>query len=249
MDRIRILFVDDEAIVREGLKKCIDWEVNGFEVVGAAENGEKALEYLGQLSVNIVVTDIKMPVMDGLELIRNSRESGYDSKFLILSGYDDFQYAQRALRYGADDYILKPIKEEELLDALIRIRDLHFPKQQTTLQLLPQKYSGTVKTIISCVEMNLDQPELSLKQIADEVLFMSGNYLSKLFLKETGYKFSTFLTIKRMEKAAQLLRENRDVTVYEVAERTGFGNNPQYFSTVFKKYFGKSPSELREESI
>ena len=114
MDRIRILFVDDEAIVREGLKKCIDWEVNGFEVVGAAENGEKALAYLGQLSVNIVVTDIKMPVMDGLELIRNSRESGYDSKFLILSGYDDFQYAQRALRYGADDYILKPIKEEEL---------------------------------------------------------------------------------------------------------------------------------------
>ena len=104
MDRIRILFVDDEAIVREGLKKCIDWEVNGFEVVGAAENGEKALAYLGQLSVNIVVTDIKMPVMDGLELIRNSRESGYDSKFLILSGYDDFQYAQRALRYGADDY-------------------------------------------------------------------------------------------------------------------------------------------------
>ena len=93
------------------------------------------------------------------------------------------------------------------------------------------------------------QPELSLKQIADEVLFMSGNYLSKLFLKETGYKFSTFLTIKRMEKAAQLLRENCDVTVYEVAERTGFGNNPQYFSTVFKKYFGKSPSELREKSI
>ena len=110
MDRIRILFVDDEAIVREGLKKCIDWEVNGFEVVGAAENGEKALAYLGQLSVNIVVTDIKMPVMDGLELIRNSRESGYDSKFLILSGYDDFQYAQRALRYGADDYITKPFK-------------------------------------------------------------------------------------------------------------------------------------------
>ena len=106
-------------------------------MVGAAENGEKALAYLGQLSVNIVVTDIKMPVMDGLELIRNSRESGYDSKFLILSGYDDFQYAQRALRYGADDYILKPIKEEELLDALIRIRDLHFPKQQTTLQLHP----------------------------------------------------------------------------------------------------------------
>ena len=110
---------------------------------------KKALAYLGQLSVNIVVTDIKMPVMDGLELIRNSRESGYDSKFLILSGYDDFQYAQRALRYGADDYILKPIKEEELLDALIRIRDLHFPQTaddtsnyipKSTQELLKQLY-------------------------------------------------------------------------------------------------------------
>ena len=71
--------------------------------------------------VDLVVTDIKMPVLDGLELIRQSKEADYPAKFLILSGYDDFAYAQKALRYGADDYILKPIKEEELLNALIRI--------------------------------------------------------------------------------------------------------------------------------
>ena len=97
--------------------------------------------------------------------------------------------------------------------------------------------------------MNMDQPELSLKMIADDVLFISSSYLSKLFLKETGYKFSTFLTIKRMEKAERLIREKRDATVYEVAEQTGFGNNPQYFSTVFKKFYGKSPKELREQEL
>lgn len=249
MERIRILLVDDEMIVREGLKSCIDWEGNGFEIIGEAEHGEKALEYLRDCPAEIVVTDIKMPVMNGLELIRRSREENISTRFLILSGYDDFQYAQQAIRYGADDYILKPIKEEELLNALVCIRNRHFQQRETGLRLQPEKYSGTVRQIISYVNMNLNLQELSLKQLADEVLFMSGNYLSKLFLKETGYKFSTFLTIQRMERAAQLLREERDITVYEVAERTGFGNNPQYFSTVFKKYFGKSPSEMKEESV
>ena len=213
------------------------------------ENGARALAYMEKNPVDLVVTDIKMPVLDGLELIRQSKEADYPAKFLILSGYDDFSYAQKALRYGADDYILKPIKEEELLNALIRIRDRYFPEFQTSLRLTPDRYSRTVKQIISYVDMNMDQPELSLKMIADDVLFISSSYLSKLFLKETGYKFSTFLTIKRMEKAERLIREKRDATVYEVAEQTGFGNNPQYFSTVFKKFYGKSPKELREQEL
>ena len=132
---------------------------------------------------------------------------------------------------------------------MIRIRDRYFPEFRTSLRLTPDRYSRTVKQIISYVDMNMDQPELSLKMIADDVLFISSSYLSKLFLKETGYKFSTFLTIKRMEKAERLIREKRDATVYEVAEQTGFGNNPQYFSTVFKKFYGKSPKELREQEL
>ena len=243
MSLIRVMLVDDEAIVRDGLRSCIDWEANGFSVETLEENGARALAYMEKNPVDLVVTDIKMPVLDGLELIRQSKEADYPAKFLILSGYDDFAYAQKALRYGADDYILKPI------NALIRIRDRYFPKLQTMLRLTPDRYSRTVKQIISYVDMNMDQPELSLKMIADEVLFISSSYLSKLFLKETGYKFSTFLTIKRMEKAERLIREKRDATIYEVAEQTGFGNNPQYFSTVFKKFYGKSPKELREQEL
>ena len=105
MSLIRVMLVDDEAIVRDGLRSCIDWEANGFSVETLEENGARALAYMEKDPVDLVVTDIKMPVLDGLELIRQSKEADYPAKFLILSGYDDFAYAQKALRYGADDYI------------------------------------------------------------------------------------------------------------------------------------------------
>lgn len=245
MKLIRVMIVDDEAIVRNGLRTCMDWNSNGFEVVVLKENGMSGLEYLKTNPVDLIITDIKMPGMDGLEFIHRAKEAGHQAKFLILSGYDDFAYAQRALRYGAADYILKPIKEEELMNSLHRIRNEYFPEIQSDLIITPEKYSKTIKQVLAYVDMNIDQPELSLKMIADDILFMSGSYISKLFLKETGYKFSTFLTIKRMEKAMLLIQANRDATVYEIAEQTGFGNNPQYFSTVFKKYYGKSPTELK----
>lgn len=245
MKFIKVMIVDDEAIVRSGLRTCMDWNSSGFEVTVLKENGMAGLEYLKANPVDLIITDIKMPGMDGLEFIRQAREAGYQAKFLILSGYDDFAYAQKALRYGAADYILKPIKEEELMNSLLRIRNEYFPEIQSSLIITPEKYSKTIKQILAYVDMNIDRPELSLKMIADDILFMSGSYISKLFLKETGYKFSTFLTIKRMEKAMLLIQANRDATVYEIAEQTGFGNNPQYFSTVFKKCYGKSPTELK----
>ena len=184
MDRIRILFVDDEAIVREGLKKCIDWEVNGFEVVGAAENGEKALEYLGQLSVNIVVTDIKMPVMDGLELIRNSRESGYDSKFLILSGYDDFQYAQRALRYGADDYITKPFNILEVkarIKAIIRRNRRKTPAVQEEPKVI---VSGSMRLDIDAKRLYIDEKEIRLTVKEFDILKLLAENPGKIYSRE-----------------------------------------------------------------
>lgn len=245
MKLIKVMIVDDEAIVRNGLKGCIDWKSNFFEVSALEENGLKALEALKRISVDLIITDIKMPGLNGLEFMKCAREAGVLAKFVILSGYDDFAYTQKALRYGAADYILKPIKEEELMDSLLRIRREYFPEMETSLIITPEKYSRTIKQVLSYVDMNINQPELSLKLIAETILFMSNSYLSKLFLKETGYKFSTYLTIKRMEKAMLLFQVNRDATVYEIAEQTGFGNNPQYFSTVFKKYYGKSPTELK----
>ncbi len=115
----KVVLVDDEIYARQGLKKLIDWEQYGFKVCEEAENGEEALRVIQSTNPDLIVTDIRMPVLDGLELIRSVRESGNKyAKFIIISGYNDFKYAQQAIKFGVQDFILKPIDEEELKSAL-----------------------------------------------------------------------------------------------------------------------------------
>ncbi|WP_164779774.1 response regulator transcription factor [Paenibacillus kobensis] len=119
----KVFLVDDEPLVLEGLKLLVDWETHGFEICGEARDGEEALQAIGQIRPDLVVTDIRMPVMSGLELIRQARESlNSDSHFIVLSGYSDFSYAHTAMRYEATDYLLKPIDSEEFDRALRKLR-------------------------------------------------------------------------------------------------------------------------------
>ncbi len=118
----RAILVDDEVFARKGLLGLIPWAKLGFEVVGEAEDGEDAYALIETVRPDVVVTDIRMPALDGLELIRKVRESGNDkTKFIIISGYGDFKYAQQAVRYDVSDYLLKPIDENELAAALLKI--------------------------------------------------------------------------------------------------------------------------------
>jgi len=120
----RVLLVDDEIFARQGLRNLMDWSSCGFEVIGEAGNGEDALEMIAELRPELVITDIRMPVMDGLELIRRVTEERPDGpSFIIISGYDDFKYAQQAVRYGVVDFILKPIDEEVLGTTLRQLND------------------------------------------------------------------------------------------------------------------------------
>ncbi|GFN33327.1 response regulator transcription factor [Paenibacillus xylaniclasticus] len=120
------ILVDDEQFVRLGLRALIDWEAAGFHIIGEADNGEDALALIDRLKPDLVVTDIRMPVLDGLELIRRTRAGqstleGSATSFIIISGFDDFKYAQQAVRYGVSDFLLKPIDEKELTSALKRL--------------------------------------------------------------------------------------------------------------------------------
>jgi len=112
---LKVLFVDDEPYVVEGLRDMLDWSAFGFRICGEASNGIDALEIIRLCNPDLIITDIKMPAMDGLELIRQSTEVlRSKAKFIILSGYNDFQYAQKAMRYGVSDYLLKPLDDDEL---------------------------------------------------------------------------------------------------------------------------------------
>ncbi|WEK53032.1 MAG: response regulator transcription factor [Candidatus Cohnella colombiensis] len=118
----KVILVDDEIFARKGLVGLIPWEKFGFEIVGEAKDGEEALSLIEQYKPDVVITDIRMPVLDGLQLIQAVRQSsGNTIKFIIISGYGDFKYAQQAVRYGVQDYLLKPIDENELIDTLQRI--------------------------------------------------------------------------------------------------------------------------------
>lgn len=113
-----LLIVDDERWVRQGLRSTIDWEAEGIEVLGEAEDGEEALKLIQTRTPDIIITDIKMPRMDGLVLIETVKNRNLPSKIIIISGYSDFSSAQKALRYGASDYVLKPIEETQMLDVV-----------------------------------------------------------------------------------------------------------------------------------
>ncbi|MCR5406435.1 MAG: response regulator [Lachnospiraceae bacterium] len=118
---MKVMLVDDEPFIMQGLEVLIDWKALGYEIVKMASNGGEAYEYLKSEKVNMVISDISMPVMTGLDLLKRIREEGLsDAYFVILSGYNDFKYAQQAIRYASMDYLLKPIDKEELTDILKR---------------------------------------------------------------------------------------------------------------------------------
>lgn len=126
----RLLIADDEEAIREGLKRIIDWENEGFSLCGEACNGEEALKKITELKPDLVMLDVKMPKMQGTEVIQRARALGFKGKCIILSGYSDFAYAQSAIKSGVNFYLLKPIDEDELLSAVQSIKRLNLAEQE-----------------------------------------------------------------------------------------------------------------------
>ena len=119
---LKVLLVDDEALVREGLKTIIPWEEYGFSICGTAQDGREGLQKIRELKPDVAVVDIRMPLMDGLELSRIVREEQPGVRIVLLTGYSEFEYARSALRAGVKCYLLKPVEEEELIKELRSIR-------------------------------------------------------------------------------------------------------------------------------
>lgn len=254
----KVLLVDDERIIREGIARIIDWGSCGFSLIGAATNGIEAFDIIYRERPEVVITDLKMPVLSGLELIAKVKQELPKTVFIILSGYGEFELAREAMRYGVRHYLLKPCNESKISEILNEIRE-ELLQMERKEQYGKEKSGGAeeidsitknkiVKNIIKYVQENLNDEQLSLKAIAGQVFYMNENYLSKLFIKETGEKFSHFLMRLRMEKAKEVIESSDDDRIYEVASKVGFGNNPQYFSQLFKKHTGYAPSEYKEKT-
>lgn len=403
---LRMIIADDERAIREAISKIIDWESLGIEVIGLCKNGIEAYDMILDEYPDIVLTDINMPGLSGLELIYRITQISKDTEFVILSGYGDYKYTKEAMKLGIQFYLLKPCSETEIIevmqsvkkvclhkrvqreqeqDSYLMLRRLHesvirnliaismtehpnyeamrlkyerfldfdhvgyevcsvycadedvckhaicafgeyhnshaakIPSYclqcgdalylafesydydyqpldkhmenicgsknyhryslQSLNELLPYLHKTMkenqsksinvgfdrqclhradpeagmkpiemdagddfVGRILEIVEQNISNPELSLKNISEKYLYMNVDYVSKKFIKATGKKFSAFLAEARIRKAKKMFSDDTSISVNEVADAVGCGNNPQYFSQLFKKVAGMTPT-------
>lgn len=255
---MNLLIADDEMVIRRGLQS-LDWASIGISEVYTVQNGAEARELLLSTPIDLVIFDIRMPGMTGLELAAMVKEKSMDTAVVLLTGFSDFEYAREALRAGVYEYLLKPLRPREILDTMEdviqRLKRKRYQAQlvreheatpgsfDTVVQVqnrFPQA-SKTMSEILTHMASHFDQP-ISLSSIAKEYHF-SINYLSKMFKRETSYSFTEILTAIRMMNAThQLLK---DVRVNQVSTQVGFSDQ-RYFSQVFRKTFGCPPSKFKE---
>jgi len=259
---IRCILAEDEQILRRGLIVTTDWESLGCVIIGEAENGQQALELVKRFKPDLIITDIRMPLLDGLELIRETQKI-CDAEFLIMSGYNDFDYCKEAITLGVTEYLCKPIDEDEFESAVSRVRE-KINKKRVHQQLISQvdisnndtfiqfeRSFGNVSSIqnqyvlaaLDYIKENFSE-NISIKDVC-KTLLISESYLSKLFKEHTSYSFVRHLANYRMRKACELLRDPM-TRIYAVAEQVGY-KDQRYFSTVFKKTTGLTPQEFREK--
>lgn len=400
---LRMIIVDDERMIRETISAIIDWEALGIQVIGLCKNGLEAYDMILDEYPDIVLTDINMPGLSGLDLIQRITQAARETEFVILSGYGDYTYTREAMRLGIQYYLLKPCSEEDIIEVMQQVKkrcmsrrlrkqeiaenymilrrlqesvvrnlivesmsenpnydglrakyeqfldfknvgyevcrldhvtDALWTKYTQAFQachnqraekipayflqvgdvlylgfesydydyteldaqmaavcqppsvysrrsvrcleeLLPLLYNAMhgrrcvkvglerhclrqsdesepvllrpeddfVAKIIEIVRTNISDPELSLKMISEKHLYMNVDYVSRKFVKATGKKFSAFLAETRIETAKKLFAAEPGISVNTVAGEVGCGNNPQYFSQLFKKMAGMTPTE------
>ncbi|MFF2908016.1 response regulator [Paenibacillus sp. NPDC057934] len=263
----RVLIVDDEYYFRQLLINLIDWGRLGFEVAAEAEDGVMALKMIEEQGIDLIITDIEMPQMNGLDFVKAIRGMQSSAKLMFITSYDVFGYAQTAISLGADYYLLKPIDEEVLETALLKIRaqltekweELRYIdrlKKEAGYTPAPeegQQPAGgkqLIRNAMAFVKEQYADEKLSLQHTAN-ALFVNPSYLSHAFKKEAGESFVEYVTNVRLSKAMEILRQgpsDEPPKVATVAYQVGY-NDPFYFSKCFKKKFGITPNKVNAVPI
>jgi YesN/AraC family two-component response regulator len=246
---LNILLVDDEEVIRLGMEKILSKSELTLQIVGSYPNGRSALMGLDKLNIHeldVIITDIKMPEIDGLKFIEKLREVAPLVEIIILSGFNDFEYARKALRFGVTDYFLKPVDKFELFEVLKRISN----KKQETLQHIeqegPEQHEHyVIKPLKQIIEREYDKI-LDLESLSERLGF-STSYISKHFKQETGCTITDYLIQIRIQKAKQFIDDHPSLKIYEIANLVGYPD-PVYFNKLFKKVVQSTPKEYKDRS-
>lgn len=268
-----LLIAEDELTTRRGLVNMVKWNEIGFRVDGEFSDGEELLDYLKSNMPDVILTDIRMSRVSGLEIARFVAENSLPVQVVFLSGYKDFEYAQSAVEYRVVHYLVKPVSLPKLREVFGNIREkLDYQKQMMTkLQMGKDAWEKLVR--LEQTEDTSDESEkikeeekqyslsgfenvmayikehycedITLSDIAENV-YLNPIYISRLIKEQTGKNYTDLLMELRIERAVVLLKTTQ-LYVYEIADKVGY-RNTKYFYKVFKKVTGKSPNDYRGKS-
>lgn len=246
---MKIIIAEDEARARRGLKSLIGSISDKYEVIAEASDGRQALELMQIVKPDVVFTDLKMPYMDGMDLIRGAQAAELNAKYVLVTAYEEFEVARQAIGLGVFDYLVKPITYDEIKEVLERLEEdcACGGKEKKTQGKLKEKYPDAhplVRKALSFIEKDY-ATKISQKELAEN-LGVSQEYLCYLFNKDVGETFSKFLKNYRIEMAKRLLLSG-GMTKDEVPYCVGFSDS-KYFNKVFREVTQKSVTEFLNEN-
>lgn len=234
----KIIFVDDEPLVLDGLKQILDWNKYEIGVVGCATSAEDAMILVEEFEPEIIITDIRMHGSNGLDMIEDLNKGGYDGYIIILSGYRDFEYAQKAIENKVYSYLLKPLDINKLKSLIEKIiYELNETKANKGSS------ENTIEGIVEYIGTHFFE-DISLGELAKQYHFEISNF-SRLFKRYTGENYTDYVAKLRVEYAKKYLIETTR-SVEEITEIVGY-KSVRYFRELFIEYTGMTPSQYRKE--
>ncbi|WP_347814325.1 response regulator [Alkalihalobacillus sp. LMS39] len=249
-----ILIVDDEPLTLQGIKKTLEsWSNGKYEII-AASNATMAMEWIDKKKVHLLITDICMPEITGLHMLKLLKQKGLFPVTLIVCAHSDFSYAQEAIELGVINYLLKPISKQKLVEEVEKALQVEEKNEKLTIiekvmdaQLLHLKLNDQSEKPVSkamhYVNANVNKP-FNLKDVAQHV-HLNPSYFSALFKEQTNLTFSEYVTRIRIQKAKNLLLTS-DLSIEEVAEAVGY-SSAKYLIKIFREYEGVTPSKYKRK--
>jgi Response regulator containing CheY-like receiver domain and AraC-type DNA-binding domain len=240
---LKLLIADDEDMIRNGLAKYIQLHTDRFDKIFLAENGQIAIDTIFRHKPELMLLDVQMPIKNGINVMQETQRAGIMPVTIILSGYDEFKYAQQAMHYGAKDYLLKPSRSSDILKKLNDTAAGLLGVKENKKPLEKLNKNGFVEIAQDYVNEHYYE-NLTLNEVSEKVGITAG-YLSTLFSQQVNCNFIDYLNEIRIEHACTYLQQNYFKT-YEIAYKVGF-HDEKYFSKVFRKVTGMSPSEYKRK--
>ncbi|WP_339233701.1 response regulator [Paenibacillus sp. FSL R5-0517] len=245
---LKLMIVDDEPILLSGIRDMVEYANTAFTRIMTADDAVEALKIMDYFQPDLLITDIQMPEMDGLELIRRAKTK-HVKRFIILTGYDLFSYAQSAIRLQVAEYALKPIDESYLTELLKRMAIEVLEQKPMDGDGITQSYYNEedghnehIRQLKAFIHANY-MKDISLS-VASQYLDLHPVYIGKLFKQVTGENVVAYINQLRVQKAKKLMFSDKNIPLDKIATCVGFEHSRTFYK-VFRKYTGQTPGEYR----